>query len=409
MPEALAGLPNAQLLARVRELVQRGNAVEAELLAHLGEVDARRLHLEEGCSSMFVYCQRVLHFAEGVAYKRIQAARAARRHPELLEAVRRGELHLTAVGLLAPKLTASNCAELIQAARHRSAEEVRQLLADREPRPALPASVRKLPEPAKQASASALPRVASPQVVRPDASLTLGEPPIPPPTPRQTTSARGKIESLGAERYRVQFTADRELYAQLQELRALMRHQVPDGDLAKILARAVAVLLAQVRKRKFAETPRPRPSRPSASPNEIASRHIPAAIRRAVWRRDAGRCSYVSAGRRRCDSREFLEFDHTEAWAWTRAHSIEGITLRCRAHNQQRARIDFGEPHMARFDRRSVSSAAGPGSDPNRVGARRADDQSSTGFESSPPQGSGETPQTRPACPGGGPSIVNAS
>ena len=55
MPNALAGLPNAQLLVRVRQLVERGNAVEAELLAHLGEVDARSLYLEEGCSSMFAY------------------------------------------------------------------------------------------------------------------------------------------------------------------------------------------------------------------------------------------------------------------------------------------------------------------------------------------------------------------
>jgi hypothetical protein len=81
-----------------------------------------------------------------------------------------------------------------------------------------------------------------------------------------------------------------------------------------------------------------------------------------------------------------LEFDHAEAWAWKRAHSIESITLRCRAHNQQRARLDFGEPHMARFDRHSLSSAAGPGSDPNRAGARGAGDQLSTGFESSHPQ-----------------------
>lgn len=59
MSEVLAGLPNAQLLVRVRELVQRGNAVEADLLAHLAEVDARQLYLEEGCSSMFVWCQRI--------------------------------------------------------------------------------------------------------------------------------------------------------------------------------------------------------------------------------------------------------------------------------------------------------------------------------------------------------------
>src|SRR5258705_2553735 len=118
MPEMLAGLANARLLERMRELVQRGNTVEAEMLAHLGEVDASRLYLEEGCSSMFTYCQRVLHFAEGVAYKRIQAARVARQYPEILGALRSGELHLTAVSLIAPRLTAVNCAELIRAARH---------------------------------------------------------------------------------------------------------------------------------------------------------------------------------------------------------------------------------------------------------------------------------------------------
>jgi hypothetical protein len=130
-----------------------------------------------------------------------------------------------------------------------------------------------------------------------------------------------------------------------------MRHQIPDGDVGKILARAVAVLHAQVRKRKFADTSRPRSSHSPASPNEAPSRHIPAAIRRAVSERDGGRCSYVSSSGRRCEAREFLEFDHAEAWAFTRAHSIHGITLRCRAHNQQRARIDFGNRHMARFQR----------------------------------------------------------
>jgi hypothetical protein len=362
MSELLAGLANDQLLARLRDLVQRGSAIEAELLAHLGEVDARRLYLEEACSSMFVYCQRVLHFAEGVAYKRIQAARAARRHPELLEAIHRGELHLTAVGLLAPKLTPSNCAELMTAARHRSAEEVRQLLADREPRPEVHASVRKLPEPATQAAPAAPSQMGAPRVTLPDTSSIPAESNTAPPAPQQTCPDRALTEPLGAERYRVQFTADRALYEQLQELRALMRHQVPDGDLGKILARAVSTLLTQVRKRKFGETSEPRPARPSGS-KEIPSRHIPAAIRRAVWNRDGGRCGYVSAGGRRCNTREFLEFDHTEAWTRTRAHSIEGITLRCRAHNQQRARRDFGERHMARFRKQ----------------------QHSTGFESSSP------------------------
>jgi hypothetical protein len=49
-----------------------------------------------------------------------------------------------------------------------------------------------------------------------------------------------------------------------------------------------------------------------------------------------------------------------EAWSRTKAHPIDGITLRCRAHNQQRARIDFGEPHMARFHRRGGDDPRSP-------------------------------------------------
>jgi hypothetical protein len=157
MSGMLAGLPSTQLLDRVRELVRRGSAVEAELIAHLAEVDARQLYLEEGCSSMFTYCQRVLHFAEAVAYKRIQAARAVRRHPELLAALRAGDLHLSAISLLAPKLTESNCGELIGAAWYLGTDEIKRMLADREPKPDRPACVRPMAEPKKAVAPASAP------------------------------------------------------------------------------------------------------------------------------------------------------------------------------------------------------------------------------------------------------------
>jgi len=101
----LKGLSSDQLLAQLLELVQSSRKLEADLIACLAEVDARRLYLREGCSSMFAYCVGVLCFAEAVAYKRIAAMRVTRRHPELLVALRKGDLHLTAVSLLAPQLT----------------------------------------------------------------------------------------------------------------------------------------------------------------------------------------------------------------------------------------------------------------------------------------------------------------
>jgi hypothetical protein len=341
MPETLAALPSARLLARMRELVQRGNAVEAELLAHLGEVDARRLYLEEGCSSMFAYCQRVLHFAEGLATSGSRPL------------ARRGEIQKFWKPCATVRATARSSFEPLVT---RAPREIRQLVADRNPRPAQPTTVCPIAEPAKPKGLPAT----LPQASPPAATRATSEQPAPELPARPTLPAKGLTEPLGAERYRVQFTADREMHAQLEELRALMRHQIPDGDVGKILARAVRVLLAQVRKRKFAETSRPRPAS-SSPPHRAPSQHIPESIRRAVSQRDAGRCSYVSPGGRRCGAKEFLEFDHAEAWTWTHAHSIGGITLRCRAHNQQRARLDFGEVHLARFGRTGFKSSSEPG------------------------------------------------
>ena len=266
-----------------------------------------------------------------MAYKRIGVARAARRHPPLLEALGRGDLHLTGASLLAPRLTDGNRAELIEAATHRSAEEIRRLLADREPKPTVAASVRRVPLPAPKA----------PRLPAETPTLERSTSPVSP-------APRPRTEALGGERYSVRFTADAEAYAQLQELRALMRHQIPDGDVGRILSRAVALLHAQVRKQKFGECTQPRPAKPApASP----TRHIPAEIRRAVSTRDAERCSYVSPSGRRCGAREFLEFHHHDPWARAQVHSIDGVSLRCRAHNQHAARKDFGERHMARFSK----------------------------------------------------------
>ncbi len=410
----LKELSSDQLLARLLDLVHRGRKLEADLIAHLAEVDERRLYLREGCSSMFAYCVEVLCFAEAVAYKRIAAVRAARRYPELLTALRKGDLHLTAVCLLAPQLTAENVTELLAAARHRSADEIRRVLADRQPKPDVVSSVRRLsdssvrgdstPRSVSSVHCGSPSRCASPvgcvssarsgssvcAAGRVDQSTARAEnqetsleqesgfPASPPAQPACSSGAAASScgsrgvrprppEPLGEDRYLIRFTADRELHAQIQELKSLMRHQIPDGDVGKILAKAVAVLLKRVRARKFGECSAPRAARrkraESAERVEQAatsspSRRIPAAIRLAVSKRDGERCTFVSATGRRCSSRDFLEFHHRRPWARHRSHAIDGITLRCRAHNQYEAERDFGAKHMQRYCRRDQLQAA---------------------------------------------------
>src|SRR3954467_877846 len=98
----VASLSDAALLARVSALAERERHATADLIAALVEVDARKLYLGAGCSSLFRYCTRVLHLSEQAAYTRIAAARCARRYPHVLDRLADGTATLTTVSLLAP-------------------------------------------------------------------------------------------------------------------------------------------------------------------------------------------------------------------------------------------------------------------------------------------------------------------
>ena len=133
-----------ELVERVKHLVACERRASVALIRSLVEFDSRQLYLREGCSSLFSYCTQVLHLSEGSAYNRIETARAARRYPEVLEALERGDLTLTAVRMLAPHLTAANCAEVLAAARHRSKQGLQELIASLNPRPEAATIIRRV-------------------------------------------------------------------------------------------------------------------------------------------------------------------------------------------------------------------------------------------------------------------------
>src|ERR1043165_9956472 len=89
----LDSVADDSLIERLKGLVAKDCALLAQLLAHIGEVDARRLYLQHGCSSMFTYCVERLNCAEGESYERIHAARAARKYPLIFELIASGALH----------------------------------------------------------------------------------------------------------------------------------------------------------------------------------------------------------------------------------------------------------------------------------------------------------------------------
>lgn len=332
-----AGLSDDALLGRVSELAARERRVTVELVASLAELDARRLYLGLGCSSLYTYCTHVLHLSEHAAYGRIEAARAARRFPQILDHLAAGELTLTAVCLLAPVLTPQNHRELLNEARHESKRDVEQIVVRVRPQPAVPSTVRKLPP--RQSAAQPAPTVIAalgnqshaderPEPIGPS---ELNVRPVPPPPAR-----RPVVRPLAPEIYKVQFTLSREGHEKLQRVQDLLRHTLPSGDPAVIFERALTLLLEDVEKKKLASTSRPRDAR-RCSPG---SRHIPAAVTRAVQERDGGQCAFVGT-HGRCTERGFLQYHHVVPFADRGQATVENIQLRCAAHNAHEADVWF--------------------------------------------------------------------
>ena len=158
------------------------------------------------------------------------------------------------------------------------------------------------------------------------------------------------VEPLAPARYKVQFTASAELHDKLERLRALMRPSVPDGDLAAIVEQAVTEKLQRLEARRFARTQAPRKTL-SQSQTSPTTRRIPAAVKRAVYERDGGRCRYEDEQGRRCTAREGLEFHHRRPFGHGGDHSVANVALACKCHNAYLAEVDYGREAIARHRR----------------------------------------------------------
>ena len=119
----LKNVSDDELLRRLSDLLKQSRRVEAVLIAHIAEVDERRLYARDA-GSMFTYCTQILHLSEHEAYARITVARASRRYPALLAMLGDGRLHLSGIGKLVPHLTDANCEEMLARATHKTKSEI---------------------------------------------------------------------------------------------------------------------------------------------------------------------------------------------------------------------------------------------------------------------------------------------
>ena len=356
-PFVTSHISHDALLRDIKTLDERDRKTTAVLLSRVAEVEERRLFLREGFPSMHAYCIQGLHWCEGTASRRIYAARAARALPILFDAIADGRLHLTGVLMLAKYLTTGNVAELIAAATHRSKAEIQQLIAERFPQPDLPEFLQNLapPPPLERSEGQHSPENAGdakgpaqePSPENAHAAALPTRPSVLQPalqhSPENAAPRAPRVTPLAPQRFGLQVTLDQETHDLLRRAQALMSHQVRAGEILPVLNGALRCFVAQLEKQKYAATSCPRPSKPGSS-----SRHIPAAVKRAVRERDGDRCAFVSESGQRCSSRNRLEFDHIEPVSRGGASTVENVRLLCRAHNQYAAEREFGAEFMER-------------------------------------------------------------
>jgi len=277
-----SGLSDHDLLARIGVLAGREREATVELVAHLAVLDARpALFAAAGHGPLFTYCTEVLRLSEDATCNRIQAARACRDFPVILDRLASGAMSLTSVRILRPHLTPENHEAVIARACGRSRREIEALVAELSPRPDVPSSVRKLPTatptPVPTPVPMLVPAATSPATRVEAPTLASPEPAPPVSSPPPLVTRRPIIETTSPARYRVQFTIGEQSHDKLRRLQALLRREIPDGDPAAIFDRAITLLLEKVEKAKLgaAAKPRPRPIRPGADRQQPVRGVIP--------------------------------------------------------------------------------------------------------------------------------------
>lgn len=290
-------LSDDQLLATLERLTHDEQERMSWFLACLGEGDRRGIFVKYGYSSTFDYCLRRLKLSEGETFRRIQAARAMVRRPEILSALEGGHLSLSSVSKIAPHVDRPDAPEIISRAEGKSTREIEELLA-----PLCPVVMKR-------------DRIRSIAILK----------------PKENEQAAPIVEA----RVEFSFQASPALREAIERVKELLSNKYPFGQLSDVLFEVVQNYIERHDPQRSLALGRTATAKGRSS--------IPTSIRRAVWARDGGRCTFAGPDDVRCQSRRELELDHRLPRALGGKDTLENLRLLCRPHNDSERRRLLGE------------------------------------------------------------------
>jgi hypothetical protein len=355
--------------SRLADLLRREHHALAEFLVALSRFDAERGWESLGYRSLFDFLRRELGLSKGAAYYRMTAAQLGQRYPEVLEALREGKLCLTSIVELSKTISPENRAEILPRYFHLSKREAKEVTAAilpvdpplrtvvtavREVEPALALA----PSPAAVVEAVETASAGWP------ANLVHANSVVPGGAPARSRPAQpSKVEPLTAELSRIHITVSRRLLDKLAAARDALSHSHPGASEETILEVGLDLILQRHAKRRgLVKNPRrqaPAANEPAPS-SKPRTRYVPAHVRRAVWKRDEGKCQWPLDGGGICASTRRVEIDHIHGFAQGANTTAEECRLLCRVHQVVSARQLYGNDLMNRYTRPKGGSCSEP-------------------------------------------------
>ncbi len=349
----LRSMTNARALsARLASLLRDEHSALADFLVALADFDRRRLWLELGYTSLFVFLHRELRLSKGAAQYRKTAAELVQRIPEIVGPIGDGRLCLTVVVELARVLTPENREEVLPRFFHLSRQEAMAVVAELAPRPCPPlrqvTTAVRTSAPDMFGSAPSSPPTAAAPAVEPsrgrpadlvDANSRVASSGL----MTQPSRERTVVEPVTADLRRLHITVRRGLLEKIAAARDALSHAMPGASDDEVIEAGLDLILAQQAKRNGLVARPRKESRPSRGDG------VPAAVKRAVWVRDGGRCQWSTADGGICGSTLRVQFAHRTPRARGGPPTVENVRLLCAVHNQYEARLDFGDELVNRY------------------------------------------------------------
>jgi hypothetical protein len=297
----LKSVSNSELRSNTKNLVKKETLIGIEVLWHLREIDSRKSFAEWGHSNLYVYCMDELKYSRGSAHRRIASMKLLREVPEIEQKIESGDLNVSTISQahtffhqeerqLGKTYTAEEKKEVLSELEGKSSDQTERLLKSKSPE----------------------------------------------------LKKREKKRVLNANETEIRFTADQRLMEKLEKLKNLMGHQSCAQTYAGLFEE-----LADLALKKLDPMEKPKAVLPVDTKSSTGgTRYIPEKVKRAVWQRDQGQCTYVDAQGGRCKGKHALQYEHIIPFARGGKTSFENLKLLCPAHNQFSAIQAYGLEKM---------------------------------------------------------------